>query len=166
MYKKGLALTMTIMLRASPSDILRVRGRGGMAPTEPYTRSRAITLHTDLSHIELPSICGFGMSGAISLGCMRHRLLMWMITPRKPSEIGAPPRFLLTASLGEVEGKRTEKNIKMTGIMHIGFYRSRATPGQRTLVNSHFGILHKTKPPNLILRIYALTTPAQSAVAS
>ena len=54
--------------------------------------------------------------------------------------IGAPPRFLLTASLGEVEGKRTEKNIKTTSIMHIGFYRSRATPGQRALVNSHLDI--------------------------
>ena len=134
---------MTIVLCASPSDILRVWGRGGMAPTEPYTRSRVMTLRTDLSHIAPPSICGFGMSSAMSLGFMRHRLLMWMITPRTPSEIGAPPRFLLTASLGEVEGKRTEKNIKMTSIMHIGFYRSRATPGQRALVNSHFDILHK-----------------------
>ena len=77
------------------------------------------------------------------MGCMRLRLLMWMITPRTPSEIGAPPRFLLTASLAEVEGKRTERNIKMTSIMHIRFYRSRATPGQRALVNSHLDILHK-----------------------
>jgi len=115
-----------------------------LSPTDPYTRSRAMTLHTDLSHIVLPSIRGFGMSGAMSLGCMRLRLLMWMITPRTPSEIGAPPRFLLTASLGEVEGKRTERNIKMPSIMQIGFYRSRATPGQRALVNSHLDIIHKS----------------------
>ena len=108
-----------------------------------------MTLHTDLSHIALPSIRGFGMSGAMSLGCMRLRLLMWMITPRAPSKVGAPPRFLPTASLGEVEGKRTEKNIKMTSIMHIGFYRSRVTPGQRALLNAHLAILHKNTSTEL-----------------
>ena len=54
--------------------------------------------------------------------------------------LGVVLYFPLPMLAGEVEGKRTGRNIKMTSIMHIRFYRSRATPGQRALVNSHLVI--------------------------
>ena len=41
--------------------------------------------------------------------------------------LGVVLYFPLPMLAGEVEGKRTERNVKMTSIMHIGFYRSRAT---------------------------------------
>ena len=53
---------------------------------------------------------------------------------------GVVLHFPLPMLAGEVEGKRTGKNIKMTSIMLIRFYRSRAIPGQRALVNSHLVI--------------------------
>jgi hypothetical protein len=58
--------------------------------------------------------------------------------------LGVVLYFPLPMLAGEVDGKRTERNIKMTSIIQIGFYRSRATPGQRALVNSHLGIIHKS----------------------